>query len=478
MAPIITQRRSTERTAAPSYSRRALSSHNDVSLAIGLTVSLVCFVVILVAVWCLLRRRRIMRLGATPVGLESPVDETFSPVVEICSNSTKSLYKYEGDSPSYYSPLSPVAPLELDAGTPRSDVSPFSQYPPVSNSLSRYTPTNGESSSASKRTSPFSKEYYFTEPDHRSHPINTGFGSAGTGSSRYPRKQDINVQINFVNPRDVEYRPNRVLQAEEHAIYLSSLSLPSRGRPASIYNRPPYYIGMDASNIDTTNKGSQRTSPSPLSDRNSVQRISTLRESLQDLHRLSIIDVPSESSHDHGKSTQKQEKRRNQRSHMMETSSSTSFSTPLSYSNKSSPISTTTSPASSTTPSSTTTSPSTTTTTSHSPTSPSTPVFQCPSCRLTFRTPGLRRNHHNRRHNLRYTCIVCTAPFGLRADLDRHQYTRHPEQYRAADRFWCTVEGCENPGKEWSRKDNFERHVRRCEGRGEGRRAKGKERVG
>ncbi|KAF7454525.1 hypothetical protein PtrSN002B_004559 [Pyrenophora tritici-repentis] len=293
MAPIITQRRSTERTAAPSYSRRALSSHNDVSLAIGLTVSLVCFVVILVAVWCLLRRRRIMRLGATPVGLESPVDETFSPVVEICSNSTKSLYKYEGDSSSYYSPLSPVAPLELDAGTPRSDVSPFSQYPPVSNSLSRYTPTNGESSSASKRTSPFSKEYYFTEPDHRSHPINTGFGSAGTGSSRYPRKQDINVQINFVNPRDVEYRPNRVLQAEEHAIYLSSLSLPSRGRPASIYDRPPYYIGMDASNIDTTNKGSQRTSPSPLSDRNSVQRISTLRESLQDLHRLSIIDVPT-----------------------------------------------------------------------------------------------------------------------------------------------------------------------------------------
>ncbi|EFQ86236.1 hypothetical protein CFE70_000098 [Pyrenophora teres f. teres 0-1] len=473
MAPIIIESRSTESIAAPSYTKRALTSHNDVSLAIGLTVSLVCFGVILVAVWCLLRRRR--RLGAIPVDLESAASEISSPVVEICSNSTKSLYKYEGDSPSYYSPLSPVALLELDAGTPRNENPPFSQSSPVSNSLSRYPPPNGESSSASERTFSFSKDYYFSEPDRRSHPSNISFNSSGTGSSKYPRKQDINVQINFVNPREVEYRPNCVLQAEEHAIFLSLSSLQPRSRPASIQDKTPHYLGMDTPNTDITNKGSRRISRSPLPDRDAVPRVSTLREKLtharglQELHPLSIVDVPSEPSYDCRKSTQKQEKRRNQRSHPMEISSSTSSSTPPSHSNKSSPISATTT--------TTTTSPTSSITPSTSPISPSTPVFQCPSCRLTFRTPGLRRNHHNRRHNLRYTCIVCTAPFGLRADLDRHQYTRHPEQYRAADRFWCTVEGCENPGKEWSRKDNFERHVRRCEGKGERSKGKGKERA-
>ncbi|KAH7394311.1 hypothetical protein BKA66DRAFT_411035 [Pyrenochaeta sp. MPI-SDFR-AT-0127] len=88
--------------------------------------------------------------------------------------------------------------------------------------------------------------------------------------------------------------------------------------------------------------------------------------------------------------------------------------------------------------------------------------FACPDCNLKFRTAGLRRNHHNRKHNLRYTCVVCTVPFGLRADLERHEHTVHSDLFRSERRFWCTVPGCAIPKKEFNRKDNFDRHVERC----------------
>jgi len=166
MAPIITQPRSTENTAAPSYTRRALTSQNDVPLAIGLTVSLVCFVVILGAVWCLWRRKR--RLRATHAEFGSAAIDGSSTPVEICSDATETVYKYESDSPSYYPSLE-LAPLqELDTGRPGNDITPFVESSSVSNSLLRYTSPNGESPSTSEQTSRFRKDYDFTEPDRRS----------------------------------------------------------------------------------------------------------------------------------------------------------------------------------------------------------------------------------------------------------------------------------------------------------------------
>ncbi|RMZ74639.1 C2H2 type zinc finger domain [Pyrenophora seminiperda CCB06] len=479
MAPIIVHAWSTGSLAAPSYTKRALTSNNDVPLAIGLTISFVGFVVILGAVWCLWRRRRLR--ANMPEAIGSAATERCPSPVEISSTPTETVYKYERDYPSYYSPLSPVAPQELDSGRPGNEISPRIASSSVLNSSPRYTLPNAELP-ALEEISPFIKEYSFTEPDRRSHPSNTGFDSASTRSGKLPKKQDINIQLNFVNPRDVEYRPNRILQPEEHALFLSLTSLPPRSWPATIHSKPPLYLGMDVPNTDTVNKQGIRNSPSPQSDHSSVPRISTPRgklanaRGLQELHPLSVIDVTGYAREE---ATQNQKKRPNQRILTTATSSSSHTrytTTPPSHSEESTPTSANidTSPASSITPSFS--SPATTTATTQSPVSPFTdtekPIFKCPDCRQTFRTPGLRRNHHNRRHNLRYTCIICTAPFGLRADLERHQFARHPEHFRAADRFWCTIVGCENPGKEWSRKDNFERHVKRCEARSAKRRGK------
>lgn len=97
-----------------------------------------------------------------------------------------------------------------------------------------------------------------------------------------------------------------------------------------------------------------------------------------------------------------------------------------------------------------------------------TPEYPCPDphCNLVFRTPGQRKNHHNRKHNLRYICTFthCESAFGLRADLERHKRTVHratlkinPEQLHR-----CTNPGCATPNKTYPRKDNYNRHVKRC----------------
>ncbi|KAH6865594.1 hypothetical protein BKA58DRAFT_224489 [Alternaria rosae] len=92
-------------------------------------------------------------------------------------------------------------------------------------------------------------------------------------------------------------------------------------------------------------------------------------------------------------------------------------------------------------------------------------AFPCPLCHLSFRTPGLRRNHQNRKHNLRYPCTVCNSRFGLRADLQRHENNVHRYDTHAipAKLFRCPNIDCTTPGKTYARKDNFKRHVQRCE---------------
>jgi hypothetical protein len=80
------------------------------------------------------------------------------------------------------------------------------------------------------------------------------------------------------------------------------------------------------------------------------------------------------------------------------------------------------------------------------------------SARLT-----IPRNHHNRKHNLRYTCVLCAAAFGLRKDLERHEFTVHKDHFRSEIRMFCPNMYCSTPQKEYNRKDNFNRHVKRCQ---------------
>lgn len=90
------------------------------------------------------------------------------------------------------------------------------------------------------------------------------------------------------------------------------------------------------------------------------------------------------------------------------------------------------------------------------------PKLECSECHEKFRTPGLLKNHFNRKHNLRYDCKLCGAAFGLRKDLERHQSTVHKDMYKPVNQLLCPNPGCATPKKVFNRKDNFNRHVERC----------------
>ncbi|KAH7383329.1 hypothetical protein BKA66DRAFT_93872 [Pyrenochaeta sp. MPI-SDFR-AT-0127] len=88
--------------------------------------------------------------------------------------------------------------------------------------------------------------------------------------------------------------------------------------------------------------------------------------------------------------------------------------------------------------------------------------YACPKCTRTFATPGLKRSHYNRKHNLRFLCKICGAAFGLRRDLQRHEHTVHKDRQNSQAGFRCTNIGCATPNKAFNRRDNFMRHVERC----------------
>lgn len=95
---------------------------------------------------------------------------------------------------------------------------------------------------------------------------------------------------------------------------------------------------------------------------------------------------------------------------------------------------------------------------------PPPPVTQVNPYRCTNLTTWPNRNHHNRIHNLRFTCPVCALAFGLRTDMERHKRNIHKDACESlqVEVFKCTYIGCATPEKEFRRKDNFKRHVERC----------------
>lgn len=86
----------------------------------------------------------------------------------------------------------------------------------------------------------------------------------------------------------------------------------------------------------------------------------------------------------------------------------------------------------------------------------------CRTCGRVFRTAGLQRIHYNRKHNLRYTCQECNKSFGLRKDLERHELSVHQKHLSSTPAHTCPHEGCATPGKKFPRKDNWRRHVNKC----------------
>lgn len=87
--------------------------------------------------------------------------------------------------------------------------------------------------------------------------------------------------------------------------------------------------------------------------------------------------------------------------------------------------------------------------------------YKCTECELSFQTLGQRTYHFNRKHNKRFKCGDCDKAFSLRADLDRHKVNRHratPERF-----YHCPNKFCACPNKVFTRKDNYNRHVQRCQ---------------
>ncbi|CBY01719.1 hypothetical protein LEMA_P005060.1 [Plenodomus lingam JN3] len=89
--------------------------------------------------------------------------------------------------------------------------------------------------------------------------------------------------------------------------------------------------------------------------------------------------------------------------------------------------------------------------------------FRCTHahCNKTYRTQGLLRSHINRTHKRRYPCPQCEMKrFGLMADLKRHQRSAHAV---SAKKWPCLNVGCK---AEFGRKDNLQRHLRKCNQQG------------
>jgi hypothetical protein len=96
----------------------------------------------------------------------------------------------------------------------------------------------------------------------------------------------------------------------------------------------------------------------------------------------------------------------------------------------------------------------------------------CEQCNITFQTIGLKNKHNNRKHIRRFACTEsnCTARFNLKADLQRHKSTVHKSTIHkdtmaiSKQATWsCTNAHCHTPGKAFRRKDNFQRHLIRCQ---------------
>ncbi|KAJ6208070.1 hypothetical protein PSV09DRAFT_2422791 [Bipolaris maydis] len=93
--------------------------------------------------------------------------------------------------------------------------------------------------------------------------------------------------------------------------------------------------------------------------------------------------------------------------------------------------------------------------------------YDCDACQTTYSTKGQLNMHLNRKHRRRYRCQHCPSAFALKADLRRHERSVHKDMYQA-QAFSCPNPACAIPQKRFARRDNLERHIRRCRNRESG----------
>jgi hypothetical protein len=79
---------------------------------------------------------------------------------------------------------------------------------------------------------------------------------------------------------------------------------------------------------------------------------------------------------------------------------------------------------------------------------------RCTQCGAECQTSGRLKNHINRSHVRRYKCEQCDKAFNLRADLNRHQLSKHKPELQQI--FHCSAAGCTHT---FNRRDNLVRHV-------------------
>lgn len=87
---------------------------------------------------------------------------------------------------------------------------------------------------------------------------------------------------------------------------------------------------------------------------------------------------------------------------------------------------------------------------------------RCAECGVAFATKGLLRRHIYRKHVRRFACELCKSSFNLKKDLERHEQTVHRAQLEARPGYVCPNSYCISPQTVFARKDNFDRHVKRC----------------
>ena len=112
--------------------------------------------------------------------------------------------------------------------------------------------------------------------------------------------------------------------------------------------------------------------------------------------------------------------------------------------------------------------------------------FPCSQCSMVFKKAYERKygssylityfcltinsKHINRKHLRRYQCSFdgCDNAFSLKTNLDRHKTSRHRSEARE-EGLSCPNSWCRSSEKVFTRRDNLERHIRRCLLRSEGR---------